>query len=51
MKTFMLDAREIHRLTDFLRNHKAHVTRLKKTQMPEVLYSERQGGTGRAGCG
>jgi PHD/YefM family antitoxin component YafN of YafNO toxin-antitoxin module len=33
----MLDAREIHSLTDFLRNHKAHVTRLKETQAPEVL--------------
>lgn len=33
----MLDTREIHSLTDFLRNHKAHVTRLKKTQTPEVL--------------
>jgi PHD/YefM family antitoxin component YafN of YafNO toxin-antitoxin module len=33
----MLDAREIHPLTDFLRNHKAHVTRLKETHAPEVL--------------
>jgi PHD/YefM family antitoxin component YafN of YafNO toxin-antitoxin module len=33
----MLGAREIHSLTDFLRNHKAHVARLKKTQAPEVL--------------
>jgi PHD/YefM family antitoxin component YafN of YafNO toxin-antitoxin module len=33
----MLDTREIHSLTDFLRNHKAHVTRLKKTRVPEVL--------------
>jgi len=33
----VLDAREIHSLTDFLRNHKAHVTRLKETQAPEVL--------------
>ena len=33
----MLDTREIHSLTDFLRNHKAHVARLKKTRMPEVL--------------
>ena len=33
----MLDVREIHSLTDFLRNHKAHVTRLKKTHAPEVL--------------
>jgi PHD/YefM family antitoxin component YafN of YafNO toxin-antitoxin module len=33
----MLDTREIHSLTDFLRNHKAHVARLKKTRAPEVL--------------
>lgn len=28
---------EIHPLTDFLRNHKAHVTRLRETHAPEVL--------------
>jgi PHD/YefM family antitoxin component YafN of YafNO toxin-antitoxin module len=33
----MLHTREIHSLTDFLRNHKAHVARLKETQAPEVL--------------
>jgi len=33
----MLDTREIHSLTDFLRNHKVHLARLKKTQAPEVL--------------
>jgi hypothetical protein len=33
----MLDTREIHPLTDFLRNHKTHVARLKETQVPEVL--------------
>ena len=33
----MLDTRENHPLTDFLRNHKAHVTRLKETHAPEVL--------------
>ena len=33
----MLDTRQIHSLTDFLRNHKEHVARLKKTRMPEVL--------------
>jgi PHD/YefM family antitoxin component YafN of YafNO toxin-antitoxin module len=33
----MLRTNEIHSLTDFLRNHKAHVSRLKKTQAPEVL--------------
>jgi PHD/YefM family antitoxin component YafN of YafNO toxin-antitoxin module len=33
----MLDTRDIHSLTDFLRNHKAHVARLKETRAPEVL--------------
>ena len=33
----MLDTRQIHPLTDFLRNHKAHVARLKATRAPEVL--------------
>ncbi len=33
----MLDTRQIHPLTDFLRNHKTHVARLKATRMPEVL--------------
>jgi PHD/YefM family antitoxin component YafN of YafNO toxin-antitoxin module len=33
----MLHTSEIHSLTDFLRNHKAHVSRLKKTQAPELL--------------
>jgi hypothetical protein len=33
----MLDARQIHSLTDFLRNHKAHVARLKESHAPEVL--------------
>jgi PHD/YefM family antitoxin component YafN of YafNO toxin-antitoxin module len=33
----MLQASEIHSLTDFLRNHKAHVSRLKETHAPEVL--------------
>ncbi len=33
----MFDTRQIHSLTDFLRNHKAHVTRLKETHIPEVL--------------
>ena len=33
----MLDVRQIHPLTDFLRNHKVHVTRLKETGAPEVL--------------
>jgi hypothetical protein len=33
----MVDTRQIHPLTDFLRNHKAHVARLKETKTPEVL--------------
>jgi PHD/YefM family antitoxin component YafN of YafNO toxin-antitoxin module len=33
----MLDTCGIHSLTDFLRNHKAHVARLKETHAPEVL--------------
>jgi hypothetical protein len=33
----MLDTRQIHSLTDFLRHHKAHVARLKATRLPEVL--------------
>jgi hypothetical protein len=33
----MLDTRQIHPLIDFLRNHKAHVARLKATRVPEVL--------------
>ncbi len=33
----MFSTHEIHSLTDFLRNHKAHVTRLKHTRAPEVL--------------
>ncbi len=33
----MLDTRQIYSLTDFLRNHKAHVARLKETRTPEVL--------------
>jgi hypothetical protein len=33
----MLDARHIHSMSDFLRNHKSHVARLKETRIPEVL--------------
>lgn len=33
----MLDTRNIHPLTDFLRNHKSHVARLKETKSPQVL--------------
>jgi len=33
----MLDTRQIHSLSDFVRNSKAHVARLKETGTPEVL--------------
>ena len=33
----MFAPREIHSMTDFLRNHKAHISRLKKTHSPEML--------------
>ena len=33
----MLDTRQIHSLTDFLRNHKVHLARLKQTRTPEIL--------------
>ena len=33
----MLDTRRIYSLTDFLRNHKAHIGRIKKDRAPEVL--------------
>ncbi len=33
----MLDTRQIHSMTDFLRNHKSHVARLKVTRKPEIL--------------
>jgi len=33
----MLDIRHTHPLTDFLRNHKTHVERLKETGTPELL--------------
>ena len=33
----MVDVRQIHSLTDFLRNHKSHMARLKETKAPEVL--------------
>ena len=45
----MLDPREIHSLTDFPRNHKAHVTRLKADAGPGSADGERQGGDSRAG--
>jgi hypothetical protein len=37
MERAMLDTRHIQPLTDFLRNHKVHVARLKETRVPEVL--------------
>ncbi len=33
----MLSTRQIHSMTDFLRNHKAHVAQLKETRTPQVL--------------
>ena len=33
----MLDVRYIHSLTDFLKNHKTHLARLKESKKPEVL--------------
>ena len=33
----MIDVRHIHPLTDFLRNHKEYVARLKETRTPEIL--------------
>lgn len=33
----MLDTRQIYSLTDFLRNHKTHIARLKETKTPELL--------------
>ena len=33
----MLDTREIYSMSDFVRNPKAHVARLKETRTPEVL--------------
>ncbi len=33
----MIDITQTHPLTDFLRNHKAHIARLKESGTPEVL--------------
>lgn len=33
----MLDTRQIHSMSDFVRNPKAHVARMKATRTPEVL--------------
>ena len=32
-----IDTRNIHSLTDFLRNYKVHIAQLKKSRAPEVL--------------
>lgn len=32
-----IDTRNIHSLTDFLRNYKVHIAQLKETRTPEVL--------------
>ena len=37
LKIPTIDAREIHPLTDFLRNAKSHIAHLKETGQPEVL--------------
>ena len=37
MGEMTLDIRQIHSMSDFIRNHKAHVARLKATGAPEVL--------------
>lgn len=33
----MITPENIHPLTDFLRNHKAHIANLKESKLPEVL--------------
>ena len=33
----MRDIKQTHPLTDFLKNHQAHLARLKETHAPEVL--------------
>ena len=38
----MLDTRQIHPMSDFVRNPKAHVARLKETRTPEVLTVNRR---------
>ena len=37
MNELTLDINQIHPVSDFIRNHKAHITRLKQTRSPEVL--------------
>lgn len=33
----MIDLHRVHSLTDFLRNHKEHIKRLRTVESPEVL--------------
>jgi PHD/YefM family antitoxin component YafN of YafNO toxin-antitoxin module len=33
----LLDTNRIHPVSDFIRNHKAYISRLKQTRSPEVL--------------
>jgi prevent-host-death family protein len=37
MMNSLLDTRQIHPLTDFLRNHKKYVARIEKTAAPLIL--------------
>ncbi len=37
MNGMQLDTSQIHPVSDFIRNHKAHIARLKETRTPEVL--------------
>jgi PHD/YefM family antitoxin component YafN of YafNO toxin-antitoxin module len=37
MNEMLLDTNQIHSVSDFIRNHKAHIARLKQTHAPEVL--------------
>ena len=37
MQETTINTRNIHSLTDFLRNYKAHIAQLKETRTPEVL--------------
>ena len=37
MSQMRIDTRQIHSVTDFLRNYKVYIANLKKTRQPEVL--------------
>jgi hypothetical protein len=37
MNAMLLDTNQIHPVSDFIRNHKAHIARLKLTHAPEAL--------------